>query len=129
MDPNFLHVGNYLEVHGQVCEVLSISVIPDLPFIVTVKPLNRPDIEYHYAEISELSPIELDYEWITKLGVAGQGINGISVKPMHSKPNIWGVYFHNKMGVCYLGKDVQYVHELQNVLEVFWNKKIKIDNE
>lgn len=126
IEHDFIHNGNYVLHHGQLCEVKSVSTMTEINTdgVIMVKPIHRLDIDYVYAEAGELEPIEITQEWIDRLRVSGFVTNGFSVKK--TEYGRFGLYLHHDHNVRFTGKFFGFVHEVQNTMESLWNKKIKI---
>lgn len=121
----YLNIGNYIFAHSQLHEILSISLIKELPEIIVARPLHREDYDYSHFESEHLEQVELTDEWIERMGLLKQVTNGFSIQKTEYHGR-WGLYLHNGSGTVFTGKLFGFVHEVQNCLSSLWNKKIKL---
>lgn len=132
MNDNNLMLGNYVaDRHGDTCSVTSIGEINIT--VLSLKTGNKT-----YASVNHFTPIKISREWLRKLGfwkyyktIYRKGNHEFYVN--QNKMRVGHELLPNKSERAYLGTskrqtlfDVEYIHQLQNLVRVLANEELTI---
>lgn len=127
MKNNELRIGNYVQHKGE---------------IIKVEQITKRKIGYHkyadkrtmqYLKYSEIEPIEITEDILLKIGLEKVKVysrenfigdnNDVLLSHFYDKDYWRAIIYFNQ---CTIGKNIKYIHELQNAFFIANNKELKL---